>query len=84
VDVYSIVGLIGSCLYLTSYFLLVKKKIDGNGFKYIAMNGLAACLVLVSLTEHYNLPSVIIQVAWMIISFFGLYKLWKNNGWKII
>ena len=75
VDLYNAIGLTGTFIYLISYFLLMNRKIDGNGTKYIIMNGVAAFFVLISLLEHWNLPSFVIQSCWIVFSAVGLIKI---------
>ena len=78
-NIYNAVGLIGTFIYLISYFLLVKGRIDGNGFRYILMNGLAASLVLFSLIKEWNLPSFVIQLCWLLISVSGLIMIYHRK-----
>lgn len=72
-DVHTI-GLIGFALYMMSYFLLQVGRLDGNGMVYCVLNLAAASFVLVSLTEHFNLPSVLIQISWIAISVVGIVR----------
>ena len=68
------IGLAGVGFYMVSYFLLQIGRLDGNGVVYCVFNLTAASFVLVSLTQHYNLPSVLIQVSWIIISLLGIVR----------
>jgi hypothetical protein len=45
-DVYNILGLIGTIFYFSSYALLNLNKLQGNSYTYIGMNLVAAILVL--------------------------------------
>ncbi|MEL7542647.1 MAG: hypothetical protein AAGJ70_02610 [Pseudomonadota bacterium] len=65
-------GLVGFALYMGSYFLLQIGRVDGNGLAYALANLAAASCVLVSLGEHFNLPSVLIQLSWIAISLVGI------------
>lgn len=69
------IGLLGTFLYFLSYGLLSAGKIDGNSARYIMMNMIAACCVMVSLVNSWNLPSFVIQFGWIFVSLFGLYRL---------
>ena len=73
-DLYNVIGLLGASLYLLSYFLLNTRKLSGDSVNYIAMNMVAAICVSISLVEYYNLPSLIIQASWIIISIIGIYN----------
>ena len=73
-NIYQLIGVIGFILYMMSYFLLQIGKLNGSGNGYILMNLSAASFVLISLTQHFNLASALIQISWILISFIGLYR----------
>jgi len=54
---------------------LQARVLDGNGSLYCLLNILAASLVLVSLTEAFNLASILIQISWITIGLVGIF--WK-------
>ena len=68
-------GTVGVGFYLGSYFLLQIGVIRGSGLTYALMNLAAASFVLISLMSEFNLFSAIIQVSWIVISVFGLTRL---------
>ena len=71
---YQAIGVIGFLLYMLAYFLLQIGKVEGSGIIYTLMNLSAAILVLISLIHEFNLASVLIQVAWILISIIGLIR----------
>jgi len=73
-DMFNIIGFIGTGLYILSYLLLQMKKID-SGLIYTIMNLFAAGLVIISLTKYWNAPSFIIQAVWVLISLVGIAKI---------
>lgn len=73
-----IIGLIGVGLILVTFAGLTLEKIDPKGWRYSAGNGLGAILILISLYYDFNLPSFIIEIAWLAISGFGLWKAWRR------
>ena len=73
-----IVGLIGVSLILITYGALTLEKIDPKGWRYSAGNGLGAVLILISLYYSFNLASFVIEIAWLAISLFGLWKAWRR------
>ncbi len=81
-DIYNAIGYLGAALYIGAYILLNLGKINGNGANYITMNMVAALCVIFSLIEHYNEPSLVIQSTWVLISVFGLYRLWRAKRQK--
>ncbi len=62
------VGLIGVVLQLSVYFLLTIKRLSSNSLLYQLCNMIGACGILYSLMFHWNTPSVVIEVAWLMIS----------------
>lgn len=68
------VGNVGVFLVLLSYFLLQLERIDSNGIRYSLMNAAGAILICVSLFYNFNLSSLIIEVCWLAISGYGLYR----------
>jgi hypothetical protein len=74
-----LVGNIGVFLILLSYVLLQLEKLKSTQLVYSAFNAIGAILVLVSLAFTFNLSSFIIEVFWLIISFFGLFKALKKS-----
>lgn len=67
-------GYLGVALYLSSYALLQSGVLRGSGYTYTLMNLAAAFLVLVSLSQDFNLSSALIQTSWIIVSLIGLAK----------
>lgn len=69
-----LVGYAGVALILAAYALLQVDRISAKSLTYSALNGLGAAGVLVSLWYAPNLPAVVIETAWLLISVFGLYR----------
>ena len=69
---HDVIGIIGVAFYICNYFLLQVNLLDGNSITYTILNLLAATLVLISLVNTFNLPSVLIQVSWILISLVGI------------
>ncbi len=76
VSIYAAVGIVGVAFYLGSYAALQFGFIQGRGFIYPALNMIAASCVLVSIIEAYNLSSLLIQVFWIIVSIYGITRLY--------
>lgn len=71
------VGLVGVIIILISYYLLNVGKVNANDMSYLWLNIVGSALVLMSLFVHWNLPSVVIEVAWILISFIGMYRAYR-------
>ena len=75
-DAYQIAGLFGVAFYLGSYAALQTGILKGSGYLYTAVNGTAATFVLISLLRDFNLSSALIQISWIVLSIFGLTRLY--------
>lgn len=73
------VGIFGVIIILIAYFYLSIGKWAATSFLYQFLNFIGAWLILFSLFYHWNLASVIIEIAWIIISMIGFYKIYKNR-----
>lgn len=75
--IFNSIGTAGVVLILVAYFMIQSDRIHKHGFAYSFMNLLGAALILISLMHEWNLPSVIMELFWLIISVYGLIKWWK-------
>jgi hypothetical protein len=73
------IGVLGVVIYMGSYVLLNAGCITGHGYSYLLMNMMAAICVLASLSQSFNLASAMIQVCWIVISLYGLARLWSES-----
>ncbi len=69
------VGILGVVLILIAYGYLSVDRWPAKSFRYQFLNFLGAWLILFSLFFHWNLASVIIEIAWIIISIIGIYRI---------
>lgn len=68
------IGLIGVAMILIAYYLLSVGTWRGESIRFQFLNFLGAILILYSLFFHWNLSSVVIEIAWIIISVIGMLK----------
>ena len=73
------VGLVGVGLILLAYFLLQMGKCASHHLAYPVMNLVGAVLLLISLWWSWNLPSVIIEICWIVISIIGIIKICRKK-----
>lgn len=73
-DIYQIIGFIGMICIVYAYFLLQIGKYDSKSLKFQYINLIGAILLLISLFVHFNLGSFIIEIFWIIITLYGIYK----------
>lgn len=74
-----IMGLIGVVIYISNYFLLRASIIHGRGYLYPSLVMVAATCVLISVTTSFNLSSLAIQVAYILISIFGITRFYLRS-----
>ena len=71
---WELTGLLGACLYAASYVCAAFDKIPSQSIHYYLIKLIAATLVLVSLTNSFNLASVVIQVFFITVSIIGVLR----------
>ena len=76
----TLVGNISVLLILRCYALLPLEKLKNTQLAYSAFNAINAISILASLAFTFNLWSFIIDVYWLIISFFSLFKALKQRA----
>ncbi len=73
------IGLLGVVLLLIAYYLLSVNKMSADSLAYQLYNLIGAVLILISLFFHWNLSSVVIEIAWIIISLIGICRILKEQ-----
>lgn len=73
------IGMIGVVMQLIVYFLLSANRISSNTLFYQVFNMIGACGILYSLFFHWNTPSVIIEVIWLLISIRAVVRLSRRK-----
>jgi membrane-associated HD superfamily phosphohydrolase len=68
------VGIVGVGVVIISYFLIQIEKITISSSIYLYSNFFGSIMLLFSLFYHWNLASVIIEILWLLISFFGIIR----------
>jgi hypothetical protein len=69
------IGLIGVIIILVTYFLLNTSRISAHTLQYQILNFIGSWLILFSLLFNWNLAAVLIEVAWILISMMGAYRI---------
>jgi len=67
-------GLAGVGLILAAYFANQQDWLDARRWQFPAANLAGSLLILMSLWRAWNLPSAVIEVAWAIISLWGMIR----------
>jgi hypothetical protein len=73
-DPYIACGILGAGCFIGAYVATLQGWLAVTGWRFPAVNLLGASLVLVSLIDAWNLPSVILECFWGAISLYGLVR----------
>jgi hypothetical protein len=73
-DPYTVCGIVGAGCFILSYFATLQGWLQPSSWRFPAVNLLGATLVLVSLMDAWNLPSVALECFWAAISIYGLVR----------
>ena len=69
---HDLLGNIGVVMVLALYFLLQSERIQATSPVFSSANALGALLIIVSLTQQFNLSAFVVELAWLLISLYGL------------
>lgn len=72
-------GIVGVVLVLWYYFLLQAGKCQANSLAFSMGNFIGSILLLISLWFSWNVASVSIELAWCLISFFGIIRYFRGS-----
>ncbi len=70
----NLAGLAGSVCILLGYALLQAGRMTREHLSYSLINAAGAALILISLRFAYNLPSILIESVWLLISLAGVLR----------
>ncbi len=76
---HDLLGLVGVFLVLAAYLLLQLEKVSATKLPYLIANGLGSFLILLSLIREFNLSAFVIEIAWLMISLYGLTRCLKRR-----
>jgi hypothetical protein len=73
-DLFTLCGIIGALCFIAAYFAALQGLLAPTHWRFPALNLVGASLVLVSLFDAWNLPSVILEAFWGAMSLYGLVR----------
>ncbi len=73
-SLFDIIGIAGVILFLLAYYLLQIQRLRHDDYAYLALNGIGAILVMISLVWAFNLAAFLLEVAWLAITLLGVVK----------
>lgn len=68
------VGLIGVGFILLAYFCLQAGKLRGDSLRFQVLNIFGASGIAISLLYDFNLSAMVIELAWIAISIYGMVR----------
>ena len=77
--IFNAIGICGMCCFLLAYLLLQKGRMKPNGYDYLFMNLAGAVLILISLLWDWNLSAFLLELAWFIITSYGIWQRHKQD-----
>ncbi|MGP1484495.1 MAG: CBU_0592 family membrane protein [Campylobacter sp.] len=78
-DIFHIIGFLGMVCVVGAYLLLQIGRVGAQSLTFQLINLLGAILLIISLFVHFNLGSFLIEVFWIIITLYGIYKIYKKG-----
>ncbi len=69
-----IAGIIGVIIVIVTYLLLQLNKLAARSMTYSLLNILGSFLIIFSLLTSWNPSAFLIEVAWLLISAYGVYE----------
>ena len=75
----TIIGLLGVFTVLAAYALVSFGRWRGDDPRYQWLNIVGTLGILVSLIYQYNLPSVVAQCMWILLSVVGLIRIYRGR-----
>jgi uncharacterized membrane protein YfcA len=73
-DLFDLTGNFGVVIIVLCYLGLQLERMRSTDLSYSLLNAAGAVLILISLTENFNLSAVIIEIFWIAISVIGIAK----------
>ena len=71
---YDGLGAVGAFIVIVAYFLTQAGRLSASDWRFSLANIVGAALILASLTADWNLPAFVIELFWILISIYGLFR----------
>ncbi len=77
---FNAIGIAGVALIIVAFFLLQSGKLTSEKMIYPVLNLVGAILHIVSLYRFWNVASFVIEIFWIAISAYGIWKITKKGN----
>lgn len=81
-EFHDLIGLVGALLVLGAYMMLQMDRMSPASLIYSVLNFVGGLMIMFSLTNAWNLSAVFIEISWIAISFYGIYRCYKHKRVK--
>jgi len=71
---HDLVGNLGVLTILGCYLLLQLERVNPRGWRFSLLNAVGAGLILISLLVEFNFSAFLVELAWFLISLFGVLR----------
>lgn len=71
---FNILGFIGDAFIIAAFFFIQSGRIKAESYAYPLVNLLGATGILLSLIVSFNWPVLVIEIFWIGISLYGLFR----------
>jgi hypothetical protein len=73
-NIYTFIGFVGALVVVLAYWANQADRLPSHDWRFPAANLGGSILILVSLYDAWNWPSVVIELFWATISIYGLLR----------
>jgi hypothetical protein len=75
-----LVGNVGVVMLMITYLMLQLNKLRSDELAYSLLNAIGASLIVISLLYDFNLSALLMEVFWVLISFVGIYRYFRQKA----
>ena len=75
-----LVGNVGVVVLVVAYLMLQLNKLRSDELAYSLLNAIGASLIVISLLYDFNLSALLMEVFWVLISFVGIYRYFRQKA----
>ncbi|MBX9870296.1 MAG: hypothetical protein K2X63_10885 [Burkholderiaceae bacterium] len=77
--IWNLIGTLGAIAIIAAYALLQAGRWNAMQIRYSLVNASGASCILISLIAEPNLPSIIIESFWLLISIMGIARSYRKQ-----
>lgn len=78
--IFDALGLVGVSLIVVAYILLQTRRVTAENPWFSVANAAGSALVLVSLWFEFNLAAAVVEIFWLIVSLYGLWRSLRGDS----